>query len=111
MEVVKIGQYFLAVNLGKKEFIHPHDLNNGAKLYEIAWNTGGIATALIYLLRRSNETGGGDYIGDDSIVGSWGGGRIVLVGDYDESGLYSLAKEKYRNISREILKVMEEEPA
>jgi len=111
MEVVKIGQYFLAVNLDKKEYIHPHDLNNGAKLYEIAWNTGGIATALIYLLRKSNETGGGDYIGDDSIVGSWAGDRIVLVGDYDESGLYSLAKEKYRNISREILKVMEEEPA
>ena len=109
--MVKIGQYFLAVNLDKKEYIHPHDLNNGAKLYEIAWNTGGVATALIYLLRKSNDIGGGDYKGDNSIVGRWAGDRVVLVGDYDESGLYSLAKEKYRNISKEILKVIEEEPA
>ena len=103
-----MGQYFMAVNLDRKEYIHPHDLDSGAKLLEIAYSICGLATALVFLLRKSNETGGGDYIGDDKIVGSWAGDRVVLVGDYDESGLYDTARKEYRNICKDILKIFKE---
>lgn len=33
-----------------------------------------------------------------SVVGSWAGDRVALVGDYDESGLYQDAK-RFKNIS------------
>jgi len=76
---------------------------------EIAFSIGGMATALVFLLRKSNETGGGDYFGDDAVVGSWAGDRIVLVGDYDESGLYGVARKSYSSISDKILKVIKKE--
>ena len=54
-----MGQYFVAVNKTKKEFICPWCVGGGAKLWEWAANPyGGLFTIL---LRQSDATGGGDY--------------------------------------------------
>ena len=95
-----MGQYFLIVNLDKKEYIHPHELGSGLKLWEICANN--ICRVLPFLLRKSNETGGGDIHKDYKNAGRWAGDRIVVIGDYDKSGLYDKAKEEFKEISNEI---------
>ena len=37
----------------------------------------------------------------DTVVGRWAGDRVVLVGDYDESGLYEVPG--FRNVSQKIV--------
>lgn len=77
-----MGQYHLICNLTKKEYIHPHALGSGLKLWEqIAARRPGPGAALIVLLACSNGRGGGDLAGDE-IIGSWAGDRIAVVGDY-----------------------------
>ena len=39
----------------------------------------------------------------ESIVGRWAGDRVTLVGDYDDSELYTTATELYRNISEPLV--------
>jgi hypothetical protein len=56
-----------------------------------------------YLLRKSNEGGGGDVqLENPQYAGRWAGDAVYLVGDYDESGLYETAEAIYRNISVEL---------
>ena len=94
-----MGQYFIIVNLDKKEYIHPHDLDTGAKLWEICVNNvGGI---LLFLLRQSSASGGGDIHKDYKYAGRWANDRIVVVGDYDSSELYEKAEREFKNISKE----------
>lgn len=92
-----MGQYFLIANLDKKEYLSPHQMGTGAKLWEIAANCQqGI---LPYLLRQSDVKDGiGDLNPDRTQsypnAGRWAGDRIVVVGDYDESGLYDKIDDK-----------------
>ena len=109
-----MGQYFKAVNTDKREYVCPWCIGGGAKLWEWAANTQGSIFTL--LLRKSDEGGGGDYYGYhrgcgeggaiqcpvSPIAGRWAGDRVVLVGDYDSSGLYGSLTE-YRNISQELV--------
>jgi len=94
-----MGQYFIIVNLDKKEYLDPHKLDEGAKFWELCANN--IGRLLVYLLRKSSEAGGGDV--DDptklKYCGRWAGDRIVVIGDYDESNLYFIAKDTYRDIT------------
>ena len=90
-----MGQYFMIVNIDKKEYIHPHRIGGGLKFWEICANNG--ARLVPFLLRRSAEGGGGDAeewytppppgIQDDveasNTCGRWAGDRIVICGDYD----------------------------
>lgn len=103
-----MGQYYIAVNLDKREFIKPHDFGDGAKLLEFACSTEGMMMALAVLLADGNNRGGGDLRSDDPIVGSWAGDRIVIAGDYADKGkftadpdssLYRDARESFKNIS------------
>jgi len=97
-----MGQYFKIVCLDRKEYIHPHSLEKGAKLWEIcADNIGGL---LVFLLRKSSETGGGDIQKEYKYAGRWAGCKVLVVGDYDESGLYDEACEEkgWKDISKEI---------
>lgn len=93
-----MGQYFKLVNEDKKEVISPWEVGGGAKFFEWLYNNK--ARVLVWLLRKSNEVGGGDI--DDrtryETLGRWAGDRVVLIGDYDESGLYEEA-EGYTDIS------------
>lgn len=83
-----MGQYWLPVNLDKKEFIHPHKLNSGLKLWE-QLNNHGTGEALIVLCSAMPEPrGGGDLNAAPGVIGRWAGDRIALIGDYaDESDL------------------------
>jgi len=93
-----MGQYFYLINLDKKEYIHPFNLGGGVKLWE--WLANYTVFLPIFLLRKSTESGGGDYHGEHlPNLGRWAGDRVALVGDYDESGLYDKAKKHFTEIS------------
>lgn len=103
-----MGQYWKAVNLDKKEFIHPHKLGAGAKLGEQLDTHMG--SALIVLCAAMPvRRGGGDFDLDSNYygpertnhpgsapvnedynaiahrtIGRWAGDHIALVGDYAE---------------------------
>lgn len=96
-----MGQYFIIVNLDKKEYFVPTTL----KLWEICANNS--CRILPFLLRKSNEIGaGGDIKKEYKYAGRWAGDRIVVVGDYDSSGLYHTVKEskEYKDITEEAIK-------
>lgn len=103
-----MGQYFKAVNVSKREVVCPWCIGGGAKLWEWAANSQGAIFTL--LLRRSDERGGGDTNDEtfetnpDALIGRWAGDQVLLVGDYDSSGLWERAKQ-YRNISHELAEV------
>ena len=79
-----MGQYHLVVNADKRQFIHPNRLGDGLKLMEFGNSAGGTMTALAILLAVSNGRGGGDLHFESEVIGSWGGDRIAIVGDYAE---------------------------
>jgi hypothetical protein len=90
-----MGQYFMIVNIDKKEFVHPHRIGAGLKFWEICANNS--ARVVPFLLRSSAEGGGGDAdewhdpqpagVVDDAAssntCGRWAGDRIIITGDYD----------------------------
>ena len=104
-----MGQYYKIVNLDKKEYLWPHDCDDGAKLTE--FGNGPTMLCLAALLADGNNRGSGDIPSDNPIIGSWAGDRIVIAGDYADPGkfiapedaeqtcnLYSMA-DTYKNIS------------
>lgn len=97
-----MGQYFLIVNLDKREFVDPSRLGGGLKLWEICANN--VCRILPFLLRKSSEGGGGDIRKEYFSAGRWCGDRVVVVGDYDESGLYDLTSKEYTDISDAVRK-------
>jgi len=93
-----VGQYFIAVNLDKKEYFDPWSIGGVAKLWE--WCVNNQTRLFPFLLRKSCGSGGGDYPDKESqFLGRWAGDRIVLIGDYDDSGLYKEAMDNYVNIA------------
>lgn len=58
-----MGQYFVLVNEDKQEFVSAWTVGGSAKFYEWLWNHP--ARLLVWLLRRSTETGGGDVAYSD----------------------------------------------
>lgn len=101
-----MGQYHKAYNIDKKEFIHPHAIDNGLKQYEQVGHLESTSTALFALLSNSNNRGGGDFPPHD-MLGRWAGDRIVIQGDYAEpsdNGYQDPEElEKYTDISKEVL--------
>ena len=96
-----MGQYFLPVNVTKEEYIEPREVGAFLKLWEWCANT--VSGVFAYLLRKSNESGGGDVhhrVPEPKYAGRWAGDEVYLVGDYDESGLYEYAKCNYKDISQ-----------
>jgi hypothetical protein len=98
-----MGQYFIAVNKTKKEYVSPWDIGGVAKLWE--WCANRTAGIFPYLLRKSNEGGGGDiHIDNPKFAGRWAGDKVYLVGDYDKSNLFEIAQSEYHNISQGLAK-------
>ena len=96
-----MGQYFYIVNLDRKEYLDPLNLDCGMKLWEIAANP--CLNVLAFLLRQSNETGGGDIRKPYINAGRWAGNRIAIIGDYDASGIFAqCSKGLYEEISDDI---------
>jgi len=91
-----MGQYFLIVNLDKREYLHPHKLGSGLKFYEILSTN--IPKVLAALLCQSSDSSDISY-GDFDFIGRWARDRIVIIGDYDDSRLYQKAKKEFADIS------------
>ena len=120
-----MGQYWLTVNLDKKEFINPHKLGCGLKLWEQLASHPSTGTALLLLTAAMPEVrGGGDFQLDEiskDVIGRWAGDRIALVGDYakdtDLSAKYKASKiyeqcqenGKYTDITDKVCAVIEQE--
>lgn len=111
-----MGQYYVVINLTKKQFIHPHAFGDGCKLMEFG-SSGRTMSALAVLLVNSNGRGGGDLDSHRPIVGSWAGDKIVIAGDYAEPGdagepkggenLYGrTGTEAYQNVSAEAFEAL-----
>ena len=116
-----MGQYWLPVNLDKKEYIHPHELGSGLKLWEIiANNSPGVGAALVVLTAAQGEGSGGGDLEDADVIGRWRGDRIAIVGDYagdsnlpeefEASTIYDRCSEgEFKNISHLVAEVLEYE--
>lgn len=115
-----MGQYHLTVNLDKKQFLDPHKLGDGLKLMEFGNSAGGVMTGLAILLAVSNNRGGGDLHSDNELIGSWGGDRIAIIGDYAEDkdlptefsagAIYEACRAGlFRDISDDVRKCIEED--
>ncbi len=89
-----MGQYFKIVNQDKKEVINAWDLGGGAKFWE--WLHNPQARVFVWLLRKSDEGGGGDINDPERFetLGRWAGDRITLTGDYDSSRLWNMSETK-----------------
>lgn len=101
-----MGQYYLLVNLDKKEYVDPQEDGDLYKFLEIVWG-GNTCKLLMFLLRKSDKVEGGGDIDDPAkypLLGHWAGDRIELVGDYDSSMLFFEAKKKYKDITAELIK-------
>lgn len=108
-----MGQYWLVVNIEKREFVDPHKLGAGLKLWEQLANHPGTGAALIVIMAAMPEArGGGDfdlevnwhgpertfpehntspgpmpegyYAVAKRTIGRWAGDRVALIGDYAE---------------------------
>lgn len=101
-----MGQYWYPISLTKREYLDPHKLGCGLKLWEQVATHTGTGTALIILCAAMPEQrGGGDldldeeegFAGDlkkaagvsyaevaKRTIGRWTGDRIALIGDYAE---------------------------
>lgn len=125
-----MGQYWLPVNLDKHEYLMPHRLGTGLKLWEQLANHPGTGAALLVLLAAMPERRGGGDFQTDPMVGRWAGDRVVLVGDYSEdadlpsspvpfSTVYGRCHsgedtdyppaEQFKDITDEVCKVIERE--
>jgi hypothetical protein len=69
-----MGQYYLAANITKREYIHPHRLGAPAKLWEIAFDIR-VAGVLLAATAIPNDED------DHPFVGRWAGDQIIVVGD------------------------------
>lgn len=89
-----MGQGYKIVNVTKRQFINPHDFDEGYKMLEFVCHDGGAGftmAALGALLTSSCGLGGGDlrFQGEQpAIIGSWAGDRVVIAGDYDAGGRF-----------------------
>jgi hypothetical protein len=87
-----MGQYWKPVNLDRKEFISPHKLGAGLKLWEQLAAHPGTAAALIVLCAAMPNGMVPGPMPESypeiaaQVIGRWAGDRIALVGDYAEDG-------------------------
>ncbi len=100
-----MGQYYMIVNLDKREYLNPLRFGDGCKVREFGFSSYGAVSALAILLAKSTRLEGrGEF--DSGLTGAWAENRIVIIGDYDESGLYQRLSKEYTDISSEILQIM-----
>jgi len=96
-----MGQYFLVVNTTKKEYLHPHRFGEGLKFMEFTLDAFGVMHGLAHLLAQSSD---GVHMDNPEITGRWIGDHVVIVGDYDASGLFDETESNdYHDISQAVI--------
>jgi len=79
-----MGQYFIPVNVTKKEYIHAHAFGDGLKMGE--WtHTGSRTMQALKALQASR----------------WKGDEVVYAGDYEHEELYRQAREEFTDVSEQ----------
>jgi hypothetical protein len=115
-----MGQYWLPVNLTKREFIDPRKLGAGLKLCEQVGSYPGTGAALVILCAAMPVSRGGGDIKPHAAIGRWAGDRIALVGDYAEdsdlptefeaSGIYQKCRGgEWTDVTAMVVEVLERE--
>lgn len=100
-----MGQAWTILNLDKKEQLHPHDFGDGYKFREFTESTGGTMLALATLLATPESMGdGGGDAQRNEWTGRWAGDRIVIVGDYTDTGPFANLHydEAYKRLKFEV---------
>ena len=102
-----MGQYFIVANTTKKEYLHPHKFGSGLKFLEFTLDGFSVMSGLAHLIAQSS-----DGVADDCemVTGRWIGDHIVIVGDYDNSGIFDDAKSYYEDISNAVIQHMGKDP-
>ena len=95
-----MGQYFKAVNLDKREFVCPWCVGGLAKLWE--WAASNHGSVFTLLLQKSDAIESLE-LSEDRTAGRWAGDRVVLIGEYDSTGLYE-ESDQFRNISQSVVR-------
>ena len=116
-----MGQYWKPVNLTKREFINPHRLASGLKLWEILSNDH-VGKALVVLTAAMPEPRGGGDLQENPTIGRWAGDQIAIIGDYAKdsdlasspvpaSEIYGLCGEPdgFTDITDQVCAVIEKE--
>ena len=98
-----MGQYFLAVNTTKKEYLHPHKFGSGMKFREFTNDSMSLLTGMAHLLAQSSDGVSWD---STELTGRWIGDNVLIVGDYDVSKLFDTAYEDYTDISDKVIEHM-----
>ena len=98
-----MGQYFMAVNTTKREFLHPHKFGSGMKFQEFTNDPMSLLTGMAHLLAQSSDGVARD---NPDITGRWIGDNVLIVGDYDESKLFDIAYDCYTDISDKVIEHM-----
>lgn len=79
-----MGQYYIFVNIDKREYLHPHKFDDSLKLSELTTEPSSLTMkALVLLCADGNGPGSGDFP-PHPLIGRWSGDRIVVAGDYAE---------------------------
>jgi len=91
-----MGQYFIAVNHSKREWIHPHRFGDGLKFPELCGSSHGMLAGLAHLLKVPE--------------GNWAGDDVAIVGDYDSAEVYEMALDCYKDVSFDVMRVMAKDP-
>ena len=91
-----MGQYFIAVNHSKREWLHPPRFGDGLKFSELCGSSHGMLAGLAHLLKAPE--------------GSWVGDEVAIVGDYDSGDLYELAMDSYKDVSFDVMREMAKDP-
>jgi len=114
-----MGQYYLVVNLDKREYLYPHKFGDGLKLLEFGASGCGTMIGLAVLLADGNGRGGGDLHSDNPVIGSWAGDRICIAGDYADKwtlgappdmNVYTWATEEFTDISEQVIAALKDDP-
>jgi len=79
-----MGQYFIPVNVTKREYIHAHAFGDGLKMGE--WYPGNSRTHEALKALQTSR---------------WKGDEIVIAGDYDHEEIYRQAREEFSDVSEQ----------
>ena len=104
-----MGQYFVVANTTKKEFLHPHKFGSGLKFLEFTLDGCSVMSGLAHLLGQSSDGVAHD---DATVTGRWIGDHVIIVGDYDTSGVFDEAMDgnNYTDISNAVIQHMGKDP-